>query len=63
MIDFDDKDIAMVCITIIAIFGGIIAIVCGYTGVAVFAFLQSCITGLAALATGRKNNSTEKQVP
>ena len=52
--NFDDKDLAIVGIVVIAVVGCSAAIIMKADAVVFFPFLGTCITGIAALATGRK---------
>ena len=57
--DFDDKDLAMVCITILGLAGLITGLFLKADATALFSFVGLGITGLCALATGRKKIETK----
>ena len=55
MQNMDDKDLAMIGVMILCIVGGAYLLAAGAATIAIGAIFASGITGLTALATGRKN--------
>jgi len=58
--NFDDKDLAITGIVMIAVVGFLVGWGMGVEPTALYPFGGTCVTGIAALATGRKKEPPVK---